>query len=71
MLIGEQPECVEEEFNMFLLLCRVGARAIVEFLFNDKILFSEIFKDSNLKNLCCKLNSVDNFDLTKLELVQK
>lgn len=70
-LIGEQPEYVEEEFNMFLLLCRVGARAIVQFLSDDKLVFSSIFENKNLSDLCYKLNDIDNFDLTKLELVQK
>jgi hypothetical protein len=71
MLIGEQPEYAEEEFNMFLLLCRVGAKAIVQFLSDDKLLFNSIFENKKLSDLCYKLNDVDNFDLTKLELVQK
>jgi len=71
MLIGEQPEYVEEEFDMFLQLCRVGARAIVQFLSDDKLLFNNIFENKNLNDLCYKLNNVDNFDLFKLELVQK
>lgn len=70
MLIGEQPEYVEEEFDMFLLLCRVGARAIVQFLVNDKLLFSNIFENRNLYNLSYKLNDVDNFDIDKLKLIR-
>jgi hypothetical protein len=71
ILIGEQPEYVEEGFNTFLVLCRVGARAIVQFLSDDKLVFNSIFENKNLSDLCYKLNDVDNFDLTKLELVQK
>lgn len=71
MLIGEQPEYVKEEFNIFLLLCRVGARAIVQFLSDDKLLFNNIFENKNLSDLCYKFNNVDDFDINKLKLIRK
>ena len=70
-LIGEQPEYVEEEFNLFLLLCRVGAKAIIQFLSDDKLVFNTILKNNNLNYLCYKLSDVDNFDINKLEIIRK